>query len=408
MGMRSYMTWNEVPAAPLDPILGVNQKFQADTSAEKVNVSIGAYRTDEGKPMVLSCVKKAEALLLEQSDLNKEYLPQRGDATYVQLCQKMLFGEKSKLLASGVVATAQTLSGTGALRLGAEFMKKFAKGKTVYISNPTWGTHNSIMTQAGVPFSHYRYWNAAGRDLDLAGMLEDIEAAPEGSVIMLHAAAHNPTGVDPTAEQWGEIMTVCKAKKHVCWFDSAYQGFATGDLDIDATAMRAFADEGLPLFVSQSFAKNFGLYGERVGTFSITCDTPEAVKAVMSQLDIIIRNLYSNPPKHGANIVKTVLSDPALYQEWRDELKAMSLRIQDMRTALYDELTSLGTPGSWTHITSQIGMFSFTGLSPEQCTQMVEKHHVYMLNNGRVSMAGVTSKNVKYIAKAIDDVVRNF
>jgi len=239
-------------------------------------------------------------------------------------------------------------------------------------------------------------------------MLADIEGAPEGSVIMLHAAAHNPTGVDPTKEQWDQIMAVCQKKGHTCWFDSAYQGFATGDLEKDAYAMRAFADAGLPLFVSQSFAKNFGLYGERVGTFSLTCANPDAVANVMGQMDIIIRNLYSNPPKHGANIVKTVLSDPALYQEWRDELLAMSVRIQDMRKVMFDELTRLETPGTWNHVIDQIGMFSFTGLSPAQAKQMVEKHHIYMLGNGRVSMAGVTSGNVKYIAAAIDDVVRNY
>mmetsp|Transcript_25895 Transcript_25895/g.31426 ORF Transcript_25895/g.31426 Transcript_25895/m.31426 type:complete len:265 (-) Transcript_25895:238-1032(-) len=264
------------------------------------------------------------------------------------------------------------------------------------------------MDQAGVQKKPYRYWDAENRNLNLAGMLEDLGNAPEGSIIMLHAAAHNPTGVDPTKEQWDQIMEVCKSKKHICWFDSAYQGFATGCLEKDAYAQRKFADAGLSLFISQSFAKNFGLYGERVGTFNLTCGSAEEVKNVMSQMDIIIRNLYSNPPKHGANIVKTVLSDPALYQEWRDELLAMSLRIQEMRKVLYDELVRLETPGSWTHITSQIGMFSFTGLSPEQSKAMVEKHHIYMLGNGRVSMAGVTTGNVKYIAAAIDDVVRNF
>jgi len=404
--MTSQM-WPDVKAAPLDPILGMSQRFQADSDPRKVNVSIGAYRTDEGKPLVLNCVRKAEKRIIEDSSLNKEYLPQRGDVAYTQLCQQMLFGEDSALVKAGTVATCQTLSGTGALRLGAEFMKRFTPGTSVYISSPTWGTHNSIMDQAGVPYKAYRYWDAANLKLDLKGMLEDIEAAPEGSVMMLHAAAHNPTGVDPTKEEWDQIMAVCQKKRHICWFDSAYQGFATGCLEKDAYAMRKFAEHGLPLFVSQSFAKNFGLYGERVGTFSLTCGSPETVKRVMSQLDVIIRNLYSNPPKHGANIVKTVLSDPVLYQEWRDELLAMSLRIQDMRKSLFDELTRLETPGSWTHITSQIGMFSFTGLSKPQAEAMVEKHHIYMLGNGRVSMAGVTSHNVKYIAEAIDDVVRN-
>jgi len=405
--VRHSSLWAGVPAAPLDPILGVSQRFQASTDPRKVNVSIGAYRTDEGKPLVLNCVKKAEKQMLDDASLNKEYLPQRGDATYSALCQKMLFGEDSQLLKDGLVATAQTLSGTGALRLGAEFVKRYAPDKTVYISKPTWGTHNSIMDHAGVPYKGYTYWDAENRNLNLKGMLEDIVAAPEGSIMMLHAAAHNPTGVDPTKEQWDQIMAVCKARKHICWFDSAYQGFATGCLEKDAYALRKFADNGLDLFVSQSFAKNFGLYGERAGTFSLTCGSPEIVKNVLGQMDIIIRNLYSNPPKHGANIVKIVLSNPELYQEWREELLAMSLRIQDMRKALYDELVNLGTPGSWTHITSQIGMFSFTGLNPDQCKAMVEKHHVYMLTNGRISMAGVTSNNVKYMASAIDDVVRN-
>jgi aspartate/tyrosine/aromatic aminotransferase len=400
--------WSNVAQAPLDPILGMSQRFQADTDPRKVNVSVGAYRTDEGKPLVLNCVKKAEKILLDKSGLNKEYLPQRGDAEFTALCQKLLLGEDSQLLKDGRLATVQTLSGTGALRLGGEFLKRFAaKGTKIYISDPTWGTHNSIMDHASMPFEKYRYWNASGRDLDLAGMLADIEAAPEGSVILLHAAAHNPTGVDPTKEQWEQIMKVCQARKHFCWFDCAYQGFATGDLEVDAYAMRLFATSGLPLIVSQSFAKNFGLYGERVGTFSVSCQSKEAATNVMSQLDIIIRNLYSNPPKHGANIVKTVLSDPALYAEWKKELYDMSKRIQDMRKMLHDELTRLATPGNWNHITSQIGMFSFTGLSPAQSKAMVEKHHVYMLGNGRISMAGVTSGNVKYLAQAMDDVVRN-
>jgi aspartate/tyrosine/aromatic aminotransferase len=291
--------------------------------------------------------------------------------------------------------------------LAAEFVKRTIPGRAVYVSTPTWGTHNSIMAHAGVDVGAYRYWNAEGRNLDIAGMLEDIKNAPEGSLIMLHAAAHNPTGVDPTREQWGQIMEVCKQRNHICWFDSAYQGFATGDLEVDAYALRMFAENGFDIIVSQSFAKNFGLYGERTGTLSVVCGNSDEVANVTSQLDVLIRNLYSNPPKHGANVVKTVLSDPQLYQEWRDELKEMSLRIQDMRKLLYDELVALGTPGDWSHITSQIGMFSFTGLTVAQSEAMVDQHHVYMLKNGRISMAGVTSKNVKYLAKSIDSVVRN-
>jgi aspartate/tyrosine/aromatic aminotransferase len=239
------------------------------------------------------------------------------------------------------------------------------------------------------------------------GMLDDIKNAKPGSILLLHAAAHNPTGVDPTKEQWDQLMEVCVAKKHICWFDSAYQGFATGDLEKDAYAIRKFAAAGCNMLVSQSFAKNFGLYGERIGTVAVVCSKKESVASVMSQLDVLVRNLYSNPPKHGAAIVRTILSDKALTQEWHAELFAMSKRIQDMRQALYNELKRLGTPGTWTHITSQIGMFSYTGLTPKQSDAMVDKHHVYMLKNGRISMAGVTTKNVAYLAAAIDDVVRN-
>jgi aspartate/tyrosine/aromatic aminotransferase len=406
--MRFASTWaDDVKAAPLDPILGMSQRFQQDTDPRKVNVSIGAYRTDEGKPLVLSCVRKAEQLVVADKSANKEYLPQRGDVVFNNLCAQMLFGEDSKLVQDGMVAVAQTLSGTGSLRLGAEFLKRYAPPGPVYISTPTWGTHNSIMEHAGLSTAAYRYWNGATRSLDFTGMLEDIKNAKPGSILLLHAAAHNPTGVDPTKAQWDELLGVCQAKNHICWFDSAYQGFASGDLNKDAYAIRKFASAGCNMLISQSFAKNFGLYGERIGTLAVVCSKKESVPAVMSQLDVLVRNLYSNPPKHGAAIVRTILSDKALTQEWHSELFAMSKRIQDMRTALYNELKRLGTPGTWTHITSQIGMFSYTGLTPKQSDAMVDKHHVYMLRNGRISMAGVTTKNVAYLAAAIDDCVRN-
>jgi aspartate/tyrosine/aromatic aminotransferase len=243
--------------------------------------------------------------------------------------------------------------------------------------------------------------------LDLAGMLEDIRAAPKRSLILLHACAHNPTGVDPTHEEWKQIAAVCKEMDHLPWFDSAYQGFASGDLTKDSWAIRFFANAGFEMLVSQSFAKNFGLYGERIGTFSVIVDDKNNTEKVMSQLDTIIRTMYSNPPLHGARIVETVLSSPKLTQLWRDEMVDMSSRIINMRKIIFDELKRLNTPGNWTHITSQIGMFSYTGLTPKQCESMINKHHIYLLKNGRISMAGVTSKNAPYIAAAIDDVVRN-
>jgi len=398
---------DDIAAAPPDMILGVSQAFAADKSPDKINVSIGAYRTNEGKPLVLQCVREAEKIIQNDKSLNKEYLKQRGDPEFCELARGMLFGKTAKPIVEGRIATAQTLSGTGSLRVGAEFIKRFLPGRTVYYSTPTWGTHKSILAHAGVPGKPYRYWDAKSKGLDINGMLEDISQAPMGSIILMHPAAHNPTGVDPTADQWKLIAEACQKNGNICWFDSAYQGFATGDLDKDAFAIQYFANEGFPMLASQSFAKNFGLYGERIGTFNVVCAKKEKVLAVQSQLDIIIRNLYSNPPKHGAYIVKTVLKDAALTQMWRDELLAMSVRIQEMRKALKGELIKLGTPGNWDHITSQIGMFSFTGLNPAQSKAMIDKHHIYMLANGRISMAGVTTKNVGYMSKAIDDVVRN-
>merc|ERR1711990_413744 len=303
------------------------------------------------------------------------------------------------------VATVQSLSGTGALRIGGAFTAAFFKGKKVFCSKPTWGTHNSILKHSGVEAGTYRYWNGKTRALDFDNMIADIKGAPDGSIFLLHACAHNPTGVDPTPEQWKVISDTIKAKGHIAWFDSAYQGFASGDLDKDAFAVQMFLKEGHDIMASVSYAKNFGLYGERIGSFSVCCGSTENRDAVLSQLDILIRNMYSNPPLQGMRIVKTVLQDPALRAMWQEDMTTMSNRILDMRKMLRSNLEQIGTPGDWSHITSQIGMFSFTGLSTEQSTAMLEKHHIYMLKNGRISMAGINSKNVKYVAECIKAVV---
>lgn len=395
---------DEIKAAPADAILGIKTLFNECKDPNKVNVSIGAYRTDEGKPMVLKCVKEAEKLIAARTDLNKEYLPQSGDAEFCKLSAQTVLGDCAALREERV-CTVQSLSGTGALRIGAAFVAKFFPSKIVYTSTPTWGTHNSIMAHAGVNQKQYRYWDAKNRNLDFNGMVADITAAPAGSIIMLHACAHNPTGVDPTQEQWKAISAACKAKGHVCWFDSAYQGFASGDLDKDAFSIRYFLEQGHDMFISQSYAKNFGLYGERVGTFNIVCGSKANAAAVKTNLNIIIRNLYSNPPRHGANIVKTVLNSPELTAMWRQEMRDMSARINEMRGALRGAIEKLGTPGDWSHITSQIGMFSYTGLTKAQSETMINKHNVFMLKNGRISMAGVNSKNVQKIAQGIHAVV---
>jgi len=391
----------------MDPILGTKILFNKDKDPRKVNLGIGAYRNNEGKPYVLQAVRKAEALIAADKTLDHEYLAIEGHQGFYEAARAMLFGKDCKALVEKRIATVHTLSGTGALRVGAETCAEFYKGAHVYVSDPTWGNHNTIFEKAHMVVKKYRYWDAKKRGLDFQGMCEDLRKAVRGSIIVLHGCAHNPTGVDPTFEQWKQISEIVKAQGHIAFFDVAYQGFATGDLDSDRKSLRYFTDLGLPVMVCQSFAKNFGLYDERAGTFSIVCQSPAVVEAVISQIQLIIRPMYSNPPAHGARIIHKILTTPELYAEWEKEMRDMSLRIQTCRKLLFDELKRLGTPGDWSHITSQIGMFSYTGLSVKQCESMIADWHVYMLKNGRISMAGVNSSNVQHLAKAIDHVVRN-
>lgn len=394
-----------VEAAPPDAIFLTKKMHAADKDPRKVNLGIGAYRTDEGKPMVLNCVKKAEQMILDQG-MNKEYLGQGGYEAFCQAARELVVGKGNPCLSSGKMVSVQSLSGTGALRLTMDFLKKYSPGSALYYPNPTWGNHNAIAKEAGVTTAKYRYWDPKTRGLNFEGMIQDIAAAPKGSVICLHACAHNPTGVDPTNAQWDGIADAVQKAGHLVLFDSAYQGFASGNLDKDVYSIRMFVKRDIPFFLCQSFAKNIGLYNERVGCLHMFLDTAEEAAACKSQAHILVRRMYSNPPSHGARIVHNVLTNDALTKMWHEELAGMAKRIISMRHLLRDALTELKTPGNWDHIVSQIGMFSFTGLSVPQCEAMISKHHVYMLKNGRVSMAGVNSKNAVYIAKAIDDVVR--
>lgn len=308
----------------------------------------------------------------------------------------------------------QTISGTGAVHLGALFLAKFYKvdgaHRTVYLSNPTWANHHQIFTNVGLPIATYPYFHRETKGLDIEGMKRALADAPDGSIVLLHACAHNPTGVDPTPDQWRDLAALVKAKRHFPFFDTAYQGFASGDLDRDAAAIRLFVDAGLELVIAQSFAKNFGLYGERAGCFHyVASPSPDAAALttrVASQLAVLQRSEISNPPLYGARIASIVLNDPVLFAEWQDNLRTMSGRIRAMRQALRSKLEELGTPGKWNHITDQIGMFSFTGLTEAQVLRLRADFHVYMTKNGRISMAGLNTRNVDYFAKAVDTVVR--
>jgi aspartate/tyrosine/aromatic aminotransferase len=364
---------------------------------------------------VLEVVREAEAALAKPGGYpDKEYLPITGDPEFVSLVTSLAFGSESAVVKERRVAGAQSLSGTGALRLASRLLGNLLRGGAsgpggarVYISDPTWAVHGQIFEGDGWATAKYRYWDAKSRGLDFAGMLEDLEAAREGDVVLLHACAHNPTGVDPTHEQWGLLADLIIRKRLFPLMDSAYQGFASGDLDKDTFALRLFADRGIELALCLSFAKNLGLYCERVGLCAVAVKTEAIAKAVHTNFSSIIRPMYSNPPAHGARIVKYILSRPDVFQRWQGELKIMSGRIIAMRKALRDELERIDpNKQDWSHITSQIGMFSYTGLTRQQSELMTSKHSVYMLQSGRISMAGVNTKNVARLAAAIIDVIQ--
>jgi aspartate aminotransferase len=316
------------------------------------------------------------------------------------LAAKLAYGADSPALDR--IAITQTISGTGALRIGAAFLQRFYSGdKKIYIPTPSWANHKAVFSDAGLKVEQYRYYNKDTIGLDFEGLVADLKAAPHGSVFLFHACAHNPTGVDPTQEQWKEIEKVVKQQGHFAFFDMAYQGFASGDINKDAFALRYFVEQGHDIALCQSFAKNMGLYGERVGAFSLVCADAAEKKRVDSQLKIIIRPMYSNPPIHGARIATEILKDPKLYEQWLVELKGMADRIITMRALLKENLEKLGSKHDWSHITNQIGMFAYTGLNATEMEQLAKEFSVYATKDGRISVAGITSDNVGRLAEAI-------
>ncbi|KAI9358901.1 pyridoxal phosphate-dependent transferase [Zopfochytrium polystomum] len=406
---RYVSVWAHVPQGPPDPILGVTEAFKADTNPKKMNLGVGAYRDDNNKPFVLQSVRAAEALIAKKS-LDKEYLGITGLADYNKVAAELAYGEDSEALKSGRVATTQSLSGTGALRIGGEFLNRFYQGKggkKIYLPTPSWGNHSNIFRDSKLEVGSYRYFKKETNGLDFEGLKEDLAKIPNESIVLLHACAHNPTGVDPTVAQWKEIGELIKSKKHLAFFDMAYQGFASGDPTQDAFAVRHFVATGHNILLAQSFAKNIGLYGERVGLFSIVVSDKEEAKRVDSQIKILVRPMYSNPPLSGPRIVKEILSDATLRAQWHTEVKLMADRIITMRAELRNHLEkTYGSKLNWSHITSQIGMFCYTGLTPEQVDRLKKEFSVYLTRDGRISIAGITSGNVKYLAEAIHEVTK--
>ena len=397
--LLSSSMWADVPMGPPDPIIGLNEAYAKDDFPQKVNVGVGAYRGDNGLPFVLPCVKEAERRILsslEDGKLDHEYAGIVGEPKFVECALKFAYGDDSPVLKEKLVAGVQSLSGTGGLRLFGEFIKKFGHSH-IYVPDPTWGNHIPIFQNAGLEVRKYRYYDRSTSDLDFDGLMKDVGDAPSGSAVLLHACAHNPTGMDPSLEQWAELSQLMKNKGLFPFFDCAYQGFASGNAPQDASAFRLFVNDGhKSLALVQSFSKNFGLYGQRIGALSFVGENPDEASRILSQLKICIRPSYSNPPRHGARIVSTILSDKTLTGEFIEQCKDMADRINSMRVCLRSILEDAGSRRSWDHITKQIGMFAYSGLSKDEVIALRDKHHIYCTLDGRISMAVSMNKIIYY------------
>ena len=395
--------FSAVEMAPRDPILGLNEQFNADTNPAKVNLGVGVYFDDNGKLPLLECVQAAEKTMMEKPAA-RGYLPIDGIAAYDAAVKSLVFGPDSEPVTSGRVATVQGIGGTGGLKIGADFLKKINPNATVLISDPSWENHRALFTNAGFAVDSYRYYDANNRGVDFDGMLADLNAAAPGTIILLHACCHNPTGYDITAAQWEQVIATISAKKLVPFLDMAYQGFGHGIAE-DGAVIGKFVAAGLDFFVSTSFSKSFSLYGERVGALSVVCASKEEAGRVLSQLKIAIRTNYSNPPIHGGAIVAAVLGNPELRALWEQELGEMRVRIKAMRQKLVDGLKAAGVTQDMSFITTQIGMFSYSGLSKDQMVRLRDEFGVYGTDTGRMCVAALNSKNIDYVCASIAKVI---
>jgi len=392
-----------VEMAPRDPILGLNDQFAADTNPSKVNLGVGVYYDENGKLPLLQCVQAAEKTMMEVPK-PRGYLPIDGIAAYDAAVKALVFGADSEPVSSGRAATVQAVGGTGGLKIGADFLKKLSPNAAVLISDPSWENHLALFTNAGFTVKSYPYYDAASRSINFTGMLAALEAAASGSIVVLHACCHNPTGYDITWEQWDQVVAVCKARKLTPFLDMAYQGFGAG-IQEDGAAVQKFVAAGLSFLVSTSFSKSFSLYGERVGALSVLCDNKDEAARVLSQLKIVIRTNYSNPPTHGGAVVAAVMADPKLRAMWEEELAAMRVRIKAMRQKLVDGLKAAGVQQDMGFITRQVGMFSYSGLTKDQMVRLRIEFGVYGTDTGRMCVAALNDKNIGYVCASIARVV---
>jgi aromatic-amino-acid transaminase len=392
-----------VEMAPRDPILGLNEQFNADPNAAKVNLGVGVYYDDNGKLPLLKCVAAAEKQMLETPKA-RGYLPIDGIAAYDKAVQGLVFGADSTPVTAGRIATVQAIGGTGGLKVGADFLKRLNPDAQVLISDPSWENHRALFESAGFPVATYPYYDAAKRGINFDGMLSALGTAAEGTIVVLHACCHNPTGYDLTLEQWKHVIQTVQQRKLVPFLDMAYQGFGEGIAE-DGAVIGLFMATGMDLFVSTSFSKSFSLYGERVGALSVVAENKEEADRVLSQLKRVIRSNYSNPPIHGAQIVATVLTTPDLRKLWVEELAEMRVRIKQMRTAFVDKLLAAGIKHDMSFVTRQKGMFSYSGLGKEQMQRLRSEFGVYGVDSGRICVAALNSKNIDYVVDSIAKVL---
>jgi len=392
-----------VKTAPADPILGLTEAFNQDPNPDKINLTVGVYKDASGKTTVLETVKEAERRLLE-GETTKAYLPMPGDPIYGSLVQKLMFGDGHGIVTEGRGATAHCPGGTGALRVAGDYLHKLHPGSAIWLSDPTWANHPTIFAAAGLEVKTYAYRDAATNGLDFNAMLESLEQVPAGDVVLLHGCCHNPTGIDPTVEQWSQIGDLLRRRGVLPLVDFAYQGLADG-IEQDAAGLRALVEQVDQLLVSSSFSKNFGLYRERTGALTIVGDTAEQAKTVMSQLKLVIRANYSNPPAHGGGIVMTVLQDPELRAKWELEVTEIRDRINGMRRQFVEKLKAKGVARDFSFIIQQRGMFSFSGLTKDQVEVLRDKHAIYIVGSGRINVAGMTPANIDRLCDAIVSVL---
>jgi len=398
----SASLFSAIEMAPRDPILGITEAFNADTNTAKINLGVGVYYDDKGKVPLLECVQKAEAKLME-TPTPRTYLPIEGLAAYDKAVQELVFGADSPVIQEKRALTVQAIGGTGALKIGADFLKRFLPSSDVYISDPSWENHRALFESAGFTVHNYAYYDAATRGVNFDGMLAALKAMPAGAIVVLHACCHNPTGADLSQDQWDQVIAAVQAGNLVPFLDMAYQGFANG-IDEDGAVVRRFAATGMAMLVSNSFSKSFSLYGERVGALSIVATTGEEATRVLSQLKRVVRTNYSNPPTHGGKVVATVLATPELRKLWEEELAGMRLRIRDMRGAMVEKLKAKAPAHDFEFVRQQVGMFSYSGLTKEQVGKLRDES-IYAVDTGRICVAALNSTNIDRVVDAIAKVL---